>query len=68
MTVTTSKPEKILYTVPELMEIMSLPRPTAYRLVADGTIKSLRIGRSIRIHKDDVVRFIEEHRTGGEAA
>lgn len=47
----------------EAFEILAVPRPTGYRLVEQGDLPAVRIGRSIRIDPDDLSRFIEARRT-----
>ncbi|MDM8239348.1 helix-turn-helix domain-containing protein [Pseudoflavonifractor phocaeensis] len=44
--------------VEELMPILGIGRNTAYELVHSGQIKGIRIGRSIRIPKSEVIRFL----------
>ena len=40
------------------MPILGIGRNTAYELVRSGQIKSLRIGRKIRIPKAEVLAFL----------
>ena len=44
--------------VEELMPILGIGRNTAYELVHSEQIKGIRIGRSIRIPKSEVIRFL----------
>ena len=44
--------------VEDLMPILGIGRNTAYELVRSGQIKSIRIGRNIRIPKSEVIRFL----------
>lgn len=44
--------------VEDLMPILNIGRNTAYDLVRSGQIKSIRIGRNIRIPKSEVIRFL----------
>ena len=46
--------------VEDLMPILSIGRNTAYKLVHSGQIKSIRIGRNIRIPKSEVIRFLND--------
>ena len=46
--------------VEELMPILGIGRNTAYDLVRCGQIKSIRIGRNIRIPKSEVIRFLND--------
>ena len=44
--------------VEDLMPSLGIGRNTAYELVRSGQIKSLRIGRKIRIPKAEVLAFL----------
>ena len=48
--------------VEDLMPILGIGRNTAYELVRCGQIRSIRIGRKIRVPRDAVAEFI-----GGKA-
>ena len=45
--------------VEELMPILGIGRNTAYELVRSGQIKSIRIGKQIRIPKESLRLFLE---------
>ncbi|HEY7117506.1 MAG TPA: helix-turn-helix domain-containing protein [Tepidisphaeraceae bacterium] len=65
-------------TVPQLIrprEVsmrLGLSRAMTYRLIESGELKSIRIGKSIRVDVAELTRFIDERRTrepdNGEAA
>lgn len=44
--------------IKQLMEMLGIGRNTAYELVNDGTIKSIKIGRIHKIPKIRVIEFI----------
>jgi excisionase family DNA binding protein len=44
--------------VDELMPILGIGRNTAYELVRSGQIRSIRIGRKIRVPRDAVAEFL----------
>ena len=44
--------------VEDLMPILGIGRNTAYELVRSGQIRSLKIGRQIRVPRDAVVEFL----------
>ena len=44
--------------VEDLMPILGIGRNTAYELVRSGQIKSIKIGRQIRILKSEVIAFL----------
>ena len=44
--------------VEELMPLLGIGRNTAYELVRSGQIKSVRVGRQLRIPKDALLEFL----------
>ena len=44
--------------VEDLMPVLAIGRNTAYELVRSGQIRSIRIGRQLRIPRDAVVEFL----------
>ena len=46
--------------VEELMPILGIGRNTAYELVRSGQIRSIQIGRQLRIPKDAVLDFLTQ--------
>ena len=46
--------------VEDLMPVLGIGRNSAYELVRSGRIKSIRIGRNIRIPKSEVIRFLSD--------
>ncbi len=44
--------------VEELMPILGIGRNTAYELIRSGQIRSIRVGRQLRIPKDAVLDFL----------
>ena len=48
--------------VPEVARIIRVARSRAYELVADGDIPSIRIGRSVRVSRKELDRWLEEQR------
>ena len=47
--------------VEDLMFILGVGRNTAYELVRSGQIRSVRIGRQIRIPKDAVLEYLQKN-------
>jgi len=47
--------------VEDLMPILGIGRNTAYELVRCGKIRSIRIGRKIRIPKSEVLAFLDRN-------
>jgi excisionase family DNA binding protein len=49
--------------VPEVAELLQLPRTRAYELIQRGELPAVRVGeRSIRVHRDELERFLLEER------
>ena len=46
--------------VEDLMPILGIGRNTAYELVRSGQIRSIRIGRQLRIPKDAVQEYLSQ--------
>ena len=44
--------------VEELMPILGIGRNTAYELIRCGRLRSIKIGRQIRVPRDAVVEFL----------
>lgn len=44
--------------VEDLMPVLDIGRNTAYELVRSGQIRSIRIGRQLRVPRDAVVEFL----------
>ncbi len=44
--------------VEDLMPILGIGRNTAYELVRCGQIRSIKVGRQIRVPKDAVIEFL----------
>lgn len=48
--------------VPEVAEGLRIARSRAYELVADGEIPAVRIGRSVRVSRKELDRWLEDRR------
>ena len=48
--------------VEDLMPILDIGRNTAYELVRCGTIRSIRIGKQLRIPKDALVEYLSDEK------
>ena len=46
--------------VEELMPILGIGRNTAYKLVRSGRLRSIRVGRQVRIPKNALIEFLED--------
>jgi excisionase family DNA binding protein len=48
--------------VPEVAEVLRIARSRAYELVGSGEIPSVRIGRSVRVSRKELDRWIKGQR------
>lgn len=46
--------------VEDLMPLLGIGRNTAYELIRSGQIRSVRIGRQIRVPRDALVEFLRK--------
>ena len=51
----------LVMSVPQLAKLLGIGRNAAYDIVNSGGIRSIKIGRTIRIPKSAVIEFIEHH-------
>lgn len=49
----------LLLTVHDLASLLRIGRNAAYQLVKDETVRSIHVGRSIRIPREAFVQFLE---------
>lgn len=47
-----------MLTVPEVAERLRVSEPTIRKLIVDGKLKAIRVGRQFRIPADEVERFM----------
>ncbi len=48
--------------VPEVAELLKIARSRAYELVASGEIPAVKIGRSVRVSRKELDRWLEGQR------
>ncbi|MGH3085690.1 MAG: helix-turn-helix domain-containing protein [Rubrobacteraceae bacterium] len=48
--------------VPEVAEMLQIARSRAYELVGEGEIPSVRIGRSVRVSRRELEKWLEDRR------
>jgi excisionase family DNA binding protein len=48
--------------VPEVAQVLRIARSRAYELVADGEIPAVKIGRSVRVSRKELDRWLEDQR------
>jgi excisionase family DNA binding protein len=49
-----------LLTVGETLELLSISRSLLYKVVAEGRLRPVKIGKSTRFTRDEIARFISE--------
>jgi len=47
----------------EVARILNISRSLVYRLIHTGKIPHIRINQAVRIHQDDLIKFIEGNRS-----
>jgi excisionase family DNA binding protein len=52
--------DRVLLRVDEAAQLLSLGRSTLYAMAAAGTIPTVRVGRSLRIPREELNRWIEQ--------
>jgi len=55
--------EARLLTVNEVADLLRISRMTVYRLIKEGQIAALRVGRSYRLREDDVDDYLSQRYT-----
>jgi excisionase family DNA binding protein len=55
--------DETYYTSKEVAERLKVTDRTVRRWISDGSLKVIRLGRSVRIAESDLQRFIEAGRT-----
>jgi len=53
-------------TIPEVADHLKVTRQTVHKLMKDGKIKAFKIGRSTRILRSELDKFIEERMKADE--
>jgi excisionase family DNA binding protein len=55
-----------LYTVPQTAAAFQVTRVTIYNLINAGQLRTVHVGRAVRIRRDDVLAYIEANTSDGE--
>jgi excisionase family DNA binding protein len=58
--------DKVLYTVPEAADVLSLGSSKVWELVAAGRLESVKVGRARRVPADSLHRFVDSLRDAEE--
>ena len=62
-TITTIQETERLLKATEVARILNISQSLVYRLIHSGKIPHIRINQAVRIHHDDLFKFIEGNRT-----
>ena len=49
----------------DIAELTGYSKPFVYKLISDGKLPAVRVGRSVRVMHADLIAFLEAHRIGG---
>lgn len=59
---------RLAYAPEEAGKHLGISRAAVYRLMADGSLPSVKIGRSRRVRHEAIVEFLDRLETGSPAA
>jgi excisionase family DNA binding protein len=51
---------------PDVTGLTNLGRSTIYNEIAAGRLRAVKIGRAVRVRRDDLDRWLERHTTGAD--
>jgi len=60
-------PEKRVYSVDEIAEILDISRGSAYELIREGLFRTVRIGSAIRVSRQSFDDWLDNHNQESEA-
>ncbi|MET8401798.1 helix-turn-helix domain-containing protein [Streptomyces sp900116325] len=58
-TATAAPVDRLLYKPEEAAEALAIGRSTVYELMADGSLKYIKLGRTRRIRRADIEAYVE---------
>ena len=58
-----ANPEQNLLTVEDLGRILNCGKTKAWQIANSSELRTIRIGRLVRIQPDDLAEFMREHRS-----
>ena len=53
--------DKSIFTIDEVMELLSVTRFTVHKWIKDGKLRAVRIGRELRVTKEYLDEFLESN-------
>lgn len=58
------RPEAVLLKIhPDVTGLTNLGRSTIYNEIAAGRLRAVKIGRAVRVRRDDLDRWLDRHTT-----
>jgi excisionase family DNA binding protein len=64
---TTTEDEPILVSVEQAARLLGLSRAMAYGMAQRGELPTVRFGRSVRVHRRELERMVDERARGAVA-
>ena len=62
-----NSPEKRVYSVDEIAEILDISKGSAYELIREGLFRTVRIGSAIRVSRQSFDDWLDNHNQESEA-
>jgi excisionase family DNA binding protein len=56
--------KNVFYTAPEIATLFKTSRALVYRLISQGHIPSVRVGKAVRVTSDSLDKFIQDNMSG----
>jgi len=56
--------EKLFYKVSEVAKIFNVSRRTAYRWLEEKQMKAVKIGKTLRVPKSEIEKYMQEVKNG----
>ena len=53
--------EKLAYRIPEAADLLGVKNDTVRKLISEGTLRCLRLGRAVRVPASELPRYVAEH-------
>ena len=60
--------EARLLRLPEVAERLAIGRSTLYEMIGTGEVPTIKIGRAVRVHEEDLFEYVEGLRKRREAS
>lgn len=63
-----TNPQRLAYRVPRAADFIDVSRAQLYKLIGEGEIDVIRVGRAIRVPHDSLLAFVERKKAEAKAA